>query len=129
MDDSSIIFLNLRIFPVIGLSMMEDSSQSKLLSSISANQNDELPIFNVHNEPVMIEAINVISLLGKSNKVIIRAKGDSIPNAVAIANIITEKMLKGNSKIQKILVDTEMPAGIGKMLSTIEIVLQKKLVI
>ncbi|MGQ0791446.1 MAG: DNA-binding protein [Nitrosopumilaceae archaeon] len=105
--------------------MMEDSSQSKLLSSISANQNDELPIFNVHNEPVMIEAINVISLLGKSNKVIIRAKGDSIPNAVAIANIITEKMLKGNSKIQKILVDTEMPAGIGKMLSTIEIVLQK----
>jgi len=105
--------------------MMEDSGQSKLLSSISANQNDELPIFNVHSEPVMIEAINVISLLGKSNKVIIRAKGDSIPNAVAIANIITEKMLKGNSKIQKILVDTEMPAGIGKMLSTIEIVLQK----
>lgn len=105
--------------------MMEDSGQSKLLSSISANQNDELPIFNVHSEPVMIEAINVISLLGKSDKVIIRAKGDSIPNAVAIANIITEKMLKGNSKIQKILVDTEMPAGIGKMLSTIEIVLQK----
>jgi len=105
--------------------MMEDSGQSKLLSSISANQNDELPIFNVHNEPVMIEAINVISLLGKSNTVIIRAKGDSIPNAVAIANIITEKMLKGNSKIHKILVDTEMPAGIGKMLSTIEIVLQK----
>ena len=105
--------------------MMEDSGQSKLLSSISANQNDELPIFNVHSEPVMIEAINVISLLGKSNKVIIRAKGDSIPNAVAIANIITEKMLKGNSKIQKILVDTEMPAGIGKMLSTIEIILQK----
>jgi len=104
---------------------MEDSGQSKLLSSISANQNDELPIFNVHSEPVMIEAINVISLLGKSNKVIIRAKGDSIPNAVAIANIITEKMLKGNSKIHKILVDTEMPAGIGKMLSTIEIVLQK----
>ena len=105
--------------------MMEDSGQSKLLSSISANQNDELPIFNVHSYPVMIEAINVISLLGKSNTVIIRAKGDSIPNAVAIANIITEKMLKGNSKIHKILVDTEMPAGIGKMLSTIEIVLQK----
>ena len=105
--------------------MMEDSGQSKLLSSISANQNDELPIFIVHSEPVMIEAINVISLLGKSNTVIIRAKGDSIPNAVAIANIITEKMLKGNSKIHKILVDTERPAGIGKMLSTIEIILQK----
>lgn len=105
--------------------MMDDSGQSKLLSSVSAKQNDDSPIFNVHNEPVMMEAINVISLFGKSNKVIIRANGDSIPNAVAIANIITEKMLKGNSKIQKILVDTEMPAGIGKMLSTIEIILQK----
>ncbi len=105
--------------------MMEDTSQSKLLSSFSANQNDESPIFNVRSEPVMIEAINVISMLGKSNKVIIRAKGDFIPNAVAIANIITEKMLKGNSKIQKILVNTEFPAGIGKMLSTIEIILLK----
>jgi hypothetical protein len=34
-------------------------------------------------------------------------------------------MLKGNSKIHKIVVDTERPAGIGKMLSTIEIILQK----
>lgn len=104
---------------------MEDSSQSKLLSAISTNPTDEFPIFNVHNDPVMIEAINVISILGKSNKVIIRGKGDNIPNAVAIANIITEKMLKGTSKIQKIMVDTELPAGIGKMLSTIEIILQK----
>jgi archaea-specific DNA-binding protein len=105
---------------------MEDAtSQSKLLSSISSNQKDDSPIFNVHNDPVMIEAINVISMLGKSNRVIIKAKGNSIPNAVAIANIITEKMLKGNSKIQKIKVDTEMPAGIGNMLSTIEIILQK----
>jgi len=34
-------------------------------------------------------------------------------------------MLKGNSKIQNIVLDTDMPAGIGKMLSTIEIVLLK----
>lgn len=104
---------------------MEDTSQSELLTTIDSTQNNELPIYNVKNNPVMIEAINVISVFGKSNKVIIRAKGDDIPNAVAIANIVTEKMLKGTSKIQKILLDTELPAGIGKMLSTIEIVLQK----
>ena len=104
---------------------MEDSEQINLSSTISEVKKEQLPIFIVKNEPVMIEAINVITLLGKTNKAILRAKGDSIPNAVAIANIITEKMLKGNSKIQKIALDTDMPAGIGKMLSTIEIVLLK----
>ncbi len=104
---------------------MEESKDSNLLSEDSEIQKEQLPIFNVRNEPVMIEAINVITLLGKSNKAILRAKGNSIPNAVAIANIITEKMLKGNSKIQNIVLDTDMPAGIGKMLSTIEIVLLK----
>ena len=107
--------------------VFEDSSQSNFSSTISDIKKDELPIFDVSDEPVMIEAINVVSLLGKSNKAILRAKGNSIPNAVAIANIITEKMLKGNSKIQSIIVDSEIPSGLGKMLSTIEIVLQKKL--
>ena len=104
---------------------MEESKDNNLLSEDSEIQKEQLPIFNVRNEPVMLEAINVITLLGKSNKAILRAKGNSIPNAVAIANIITEKMLKGNSKIQNIVLDTDMPAGIGKMLSTIEIVLLK----
>ena len=104
---------------------MEESKDSNSLSEDSEIQKEQLPIFNVRNEPVMLEAINVITLLGKSNKAILRAKGNSIPNAVAIANIITEKMLKGNSKIQNIVLDTDMPAGIGKMLSTIEIVLLK----
>ncbi len=104
---------------------MEDSGQSNLSSTISEVKKDEVPIFNVRNEPVMMEAINVISLLGKSNKAILRAKGNSIPNAVAIANIVTEKMLKGDAKIQNIVLDTDMPAGIGQMLSTIEIILQR----
>jgi len=107
------------------LILLEETKHSNLSSDISDVQKEQLPIFNVRNEPVMIEAINVIALLGKSNKAILRAKGNSIPNAVAIANIITEKMLKGNSKVQDIILDTDMPAGIGKMLSTIEIILQK----
>lgn len=92
---------------------------------VSAISDYEPSVFDVHNEPVMIEAFNVVSLLGKYKKAILRAKGNSIPNAVAIANIITEKMLKGNSKIDKILVDSEIPAGYGRMLSTIEIVILK----
>jgi len=107
------------------LILLEETKHSNLSSDISDVQKEQLPIFIVRNEPVMIEAINVITLLGKSNKAILRAKGNSIPNAVAIANIITEKMLKGNSKVQDIILDTDMPAGIGKMLSTIEIILQK----
>jgi len=104
---------------------LEDLGQNNLSSTLSENNEKDLAIYNVHNDPVIIEAINVLSLLGSSKKAILRAKGNSIPNAVAIANIITEKMLKGNSRIENILVDTEMPAGIGKMLSTIEIVLLK----
>jgi len=88
-------------------------------------RSDNSTVFTVEKKPVMLEAIDVLSMLSKSKKAILRAKGDSIPNAVAIANIITEKMLKGNSKIDKISVDTEGAAGIGKMLSTIEIVLMK----
>jgi len=115
----------LKNFLHIGLILLEESKQDNLSSTVSDVQKEQLPIFNVRNEPVMMEAINVITLLGKSNKAILRAKGDSIPNAVAIANIITEKILKGNSKVQNIILDTDMPAGIGKMLSTIEIVLLK----
>ncbi len=85
----------------------------------------EVPIINIGNDPVMILAVDVLSALGSKNQVILRAKGNSIPNAVAIANIITEKMLKGNSKVQKITVDTESAAGIGRMTSTIEIILNK----
>ncbi len=88
-------------------------------------RSDNSTVFTVEKKPVMLEAVDVLSMLGKSKKAILRAKGDSIPNAVAIANIITEKMLKGSSKIDKISVDTEGAAGIGKMLSTIEIVLMK----
>jgi len=85
------------------LILLEESKDSNLSSDVSDVQKEQLPIFIVRNEPVMLEAINVITLLGKSNKAILRAKGNSIPNAVAIANIITEKMLKGNSKIQNIV--------------------------
>jgi len=82
-------------------------------------------IITIGNEPVMQSAIDVLSILGSKNQVMLKARGNSIPNAVAIANIITEKMLKGNSKVKKITLDTVSAAGIGRMTSTIEIILNK----
>ncbi len=82
-------------------------------------------IITIGNEPVMQSAIDVLSILGSKNQVILKARGNSIPNAVAVANIITEKMLKGNSKVQKITLDTVSAAGIGKMTSTVKIILNK----
>ena len=82
-------------------------------------------VLYIRNEPVMQSAVDVLSTLGNKKKIILRAKGNSIPNAVAVANIITEKMLRGNSKIEKITLDTDSAPGIGQMLSTIEIVLNK----
>lgn len=82
-------------------------------------------IITIGNEPVMQSAIDVLSILGSKNQVMLKARGNSIPNAVATANIITEKMLKGNSKVQKITLDTVSAAGIGRMTSTIEIILNK----
>ena len=80
---------------------------------------------HIGNDPVMQSALDVLSMLGKNPQAILKSKGNSIPNAVAVANIITEKMLNGNSEIQKIVLDTESAAGIGKMTSTIEIIINK----
>ena len=60
------------------------------------------------------------------NKINLKARGNSIPNAVAVANIVTEKMLVGSTKIEKINLDTVAEAGIGNMISTVEIIIIKK---
>jgi DNA-binding protein len=103
----------------------EELDNQKLPDDSENMRSNDFTVFTVEKKPVMLEVVDVLTMLSKSKKAILRAKGDSIPNAVAIANIITEKMLKGNSIIDKISVDTEGAVGIGKMLSTIEIVLMK----
>jgi len=100
---------------------MEESPE---LSGQEQTETSETTI-QIENYPVMESAIEVLTILGNKKKVILKSKGNSIPNAVAVANIITEKMLKGNSKVQKINLDTVSAAGIGNMTSTIEIILIK----
>jgi len=82
-------------------------------------------IVDIHNDPIMQSALDILSILGNRKEVTIRAKGNSIPNAVAVANIITENMLKGNSKIHKITVDSEPIQELGRAISNIEIILKK----
>ncbi len=101
---------------------MEESSEQYGQEQTNKSEN---AIITIGNDPVMQSSIDVLSVLGSKNQVILKAKGNSIPNAVAVANIITEKMLKGNSKVQKITLDTVEAAGIGRMTSTIEIILNK----
>ena len=56
-------------------------------------EKSEDAIINIGNEPVMQSAIEVLPILGNKNKVILKARGHAIPNAVAVANIITEKIV------------------------------------
>ena len=80
---------------------------------------------NIGNDPVMLTAVDVVSKLMIQDKISLKARGNSIPSAVAVANIITEKMLVGSTKIEKINLDTVAEAGIGDMTSTIEIIIKK----
>ena len=55
--------------------------------------------FLISNEPVMKIAIDVLEILGKINKLTMKGSGESCPPTVAVANIITQNMLKGKTKI------------------------------
>ena len=99
------------------------------INSTTVTNNDadaQEVIFTIRNDPIMNNALDAILQLNKTNKITLYAKGDFIPNAVATANIITEKMLDGNLIVQKIIVDSEIPNNMGRMLSSIKIILIKK---
>jgi DNA-binding protein len=96
-----------------------------LMEEVNELKGQGQTIINIGNEPVMLTAVEVVSQLISKNQVILKARGNSIPNAVSVANIITEKMMKDNSKVEKINLDTVAEAGIGNMTSTVEIIINK----
>ena len=79
----------------------------------------------VKNESVMLSSLDVLAQLSSNKKIILKATGDLIPNAVAIANIVTENMLKGNSSIYDIKFDSVISEEDGQMTSNIQITLIK----
>ena len=80
--------------------------------------------FLITNEPVMILAMDVLQILNKIGKLTIIGKGELCPSTVSVANIITQNILKGITKTEKISVDSEISDD-GRMISTIEIIITK----
>ena len=80
--------------------------------------------FLITNQPVMISAMDVLQLLNKNNKITIKGVGESCPATVSVANIITQNMLNGKTRTDKILVDSDVLED-GRLISTIEIIITK----
>ena len=80
--------------------------------------------FLITNEPVMILAVNVLQVLNKIGKITIKGKGELCPATVSVANIITQNILNGITKTEKISVDSEISDD-GRLISTIEIIITK----
>ena len=87
----------------------------------SENENN----YFIKDESVMASALEVLTQISSNKRIVILAKGDLIPNAVAVANIVTENMLKGNSSIEDIKLDSVISEEDGQMTSNIEITLVK----
>ena len=77
----------------------------------------------IEGEPVMTSVGYALTRMENSPRLAIRSKGNAIPNAVAVANIIRD--MKGGIRIQKITLDTDAAPGIGRMTSTVEIILER----
>ena len=92
---------------------------------VKRSENQVNATYAVKDQSVMTEALEVLTQLSSNKKIILIAKGDLIPNAVAVANIVTENMLKGNSSIQEIKVDSIISEDDGQMTSNIEITVIK----
>ena len=80
--------------------------------------------FLITNEPVMELAMNVLEVLNKIGKITIKGKGESCPSTVTVANIITQNVLNGTTKTDKISVSSEISDD-GRMITTIEIIITK----
>ena len=102
-----------------------ESGRIQLANSDSSG-NEKVII--IQQKPIMECALDVLTCLGNSGRVMLKARGDSIPTAVAVANVVTEKMMKGNSEVVDIIVDSENGSGKYGMtlVSTIQIIIAKK---
>ena len=78
--------------------LMEEIKQEHGQEQI--NKSDDTIIY-IRNDPVMQSAIDLLPILGSKNKVILRAVGNSIPNAVAVANIIQKRCFMEIQKLKK----------------------------
>tara|TARA_B100000029_G_scaffold410850_1_gene412958 strand:+ start:63 stop:359 length:297 start_codon:yes stop_codon:yes gene_type:complete len=90
-----------------------------------SEEKSDINCYSIKDESVMKSALEVLEIIPLQKKIILKAEGDLIPNAVAVANIITENMLKGNSSIYNIRLDSNISEESGQMTSNIQITLLK----
>tara|TARA_B100000029_G_scaffold404235_1_gene404237 strand:+ start:588 stop:887 length:300 start_codon:yes stop_codon:yes gene_type:complete len=97
-----------------------------VLQEVERSENDiDDDSFFIKDESVMTSAVDVLTKISSNSRIVLIAEGDLIPNAVAVANIVTEDMLKGNSSIHDIKLDSVISDDTGQMTSNIQIVLLK----
>ena len=94
------------------------------LQEINRSENDKDNYF-IKDESVMTSAVDVLTKISSNKRIVLKANGNLIPNAVAVANIVTENMLKGNSSIHDIKLDSIISEEDGQMISNIQITLIK----
>jgi DNA-binding protein len=92
---------------------------------LSHNSHPAGKLIIINQQPAMECALDLLTELVKHKTITLMAKGDSIPTAVAIGNILTENMLKDNSKIVDITVDSESQDGNYALISIIKITITK----
>ncbi len=81
-----------------------------LLSGVDKVQLDGNPegkLVTIYQQDIVPCALDLLGDLVQHKTVTLLAKGQAIPTAVAVANIVTENMMKGNSRIVNIVVDSE----------------------
>ena len=78
--------------------------------------------FLITNDPVMMLAMDVLQVLNKIGKITIIGKGELCPTTASVANIITQNILNGIAKTEKISVDSEILDD-GRLISTLEIII------
>ncbi len=101
---------------------------SGIEENLQLNQDNCSPVGKlviINQQPVMQYALDTLTELVKHKTITLMAKGDSIPTAVAVANVLTENMLKGNSRILDITVDSESQDGNYALVSIIKITITK----
>ncbi|HEX5457215.1 MAG TPA: DNA-binding protein [Candidatus Nitrosotalea sp.] len=77
------------------------------VEKVQLDGNSEGKIITIYQQDIVPCALDLLTDIVKFTTVTLVAKGQAIPTAVAVANIVTENMMKGNSKIVNIIVDSE----------------------
>jgi DNA-binding protein Alba len=85
----------------------------------SSTSTDEIFLID-NDEPIMNIAFNALEIIRKNKKIIVKGKGEMCSKAVAVSNILTERMLKETAKFGKIDVDSEMLDD-GQLISIIKL--------